>query len=134
MDLKYHFIASLIVTILLFPFFRFYALFVIVGGFLIDIDHYFWYILKYRDFSLKKAVYFSKSNKILYKLHIFHLTEFLIVCIVLSFYSNVFLLISIGLMLHYAMDFYHIKTEVRRFDTRLISVFQLPFIEKWPQQ
>ena len=105
MDLKYHFIVSSILTILLYPIFGISALLIFIGGFLIDIDHLLWYILKYKDFNIKNTFIKSKDTTILYKLQFFHLLEILLIVIILSFYSTNFLIISIGLTIHQIMDF-----------------------------
>ena len=130
MELKYHFIVSLVLSILLFPFFKFNVIYIMVGGFLIDIDHYLWYILKYKNFSIKNTYKLSKNNKILYRLHIFHLIEVLILCIILSFFSKIFLLITIGLVIHHAMDFYHMIYNLGKLNLRVHSIAQLWMIKK----
>ncbi len=134
MELKYHFIVSLVLSILLFPFFKLNAIYVMVGGFLIDVDHYIWYILKYKNFSIKNTYKLSKNNEILYRLHIFHLIEVLIASIILLFFSKIFLLITIGLIVHYAMDFamdfYYMKHNLRKLNLRVHSIPQLWAIKK----
>lgn len=130
MELKHHFIVSLVLSILLFPFFKFNVIYIMVGGFLIDIDHYLWYIFKYRDFNIKKAYKLSKDKSITYRIHVFHLIEILIICVVLSFYSETFLMLLIGLIPHYIMDVYHMKQEGILLNARIHSIVQLSVIKK----
>ncbi len=125
MDPKYHLFASLMLGILLFPIFKFNAVYIIIGGFLIDIDHYLWYIARYRDFNIKKVFKMCKDRSVHYRVHIFHVVEFFIICIILSFYSQIFLIISIGLAMHYAMDFYDMKIDRVLKDGRIHSLLQL---------
>jgi hypothetical protein len=130
MELKHHFIVSFILSIVLYPFFGFNVLYIFVGGFLIDIDHYLLYIFKFKDFSIKKTFEYSKNFSALYKFHIFHLFEVLVVCVILSFYSKTFLLISIGLIFHQILDFYELKYIDRNLNLRVHSLFQLPIMLK----
>ena len=84
MNLKYHFIVSLAISLFLFPFFGCGSFLVMVGGFLIDIDHYIWYILRYRDFNIKNA-YKRNKNHDTKVLNIFHQVDVIALFIILSF-------------------------------------------------
>lgn len=107
----YHFIASLLLSIVLYPFYGINSFFVLVGGFLPDLDHYLWYIYHFKDFNLLNAYKFyvkvvkersySKQKKCII---IFHTIEFLILIAILAFYSKIFFIILIGLLFHYAID------------------------------
>ncbi len=125
MNMTYHFFTSLLLSILLFPFFKFNVVYIMVGGFLIDIDHYLNYILKFKSFSIKKAYNYGKNLTILYRFHIFHLIEILIICIILSFYSEIFLLVSIGLISHQLLDYYQMMFIHKNMRLRVLSIFQL---------
>lgn len=113
-----HFIISLICSIILFPFIGYYAIIVFLAGFLIDVDHYFYYIIKNKDFSLKNS-YLKHKEKIKkyremlrnnqkpdyqYQLHIFHTIEFFMVLLALSFVSKIFFYILIGTIIHQVTD------------------------------
>lgn len=107
MDLSRHFLISCILSILLFPLYGASSFLVFLSGFLIDIDHYIWYALKFRDLNLKNSYVFHKKRKQLIeidRLHIFHVFEFwlLILIISLIFYIPT---IMIGLVIHLIMDF-----------------------------
>ena len=128
MKLIYHFIVSLIISILLFPVFKHNVIFILVGGFLIDIDHLIWHIFKYREFNIKRAHHMNYDKSIKHRIHIFHLLEFLLICLILSLFSQIFLLISLGLIVHHIMDIYHMKKEKTLLDARIYSIFQLIII------
>ena len=116
-----HVLSSLILAISLFPVFNWGAVIILVSGVLIDIDHYFWYIYKYKKFNLIDCyIYFlvDVPNKnfedALGCLLIFHTAEFLMLMVVLSFYSTYSFIFTIGLLLHYALDvIYHITVPKR---------------------
>ena len=106
-----HLLASSILALALYPLFNWKVLFIIIGGVLIDIDHYFWYICKFRKFSLSNCYgYFidgmdrSRIMKNLGILLVFHTIEFMLVAIYLSLYNNLALMFAIGLLSHYLLD------------------------------
>jgi len=106
-----HLSLSLILSIIFYPSYGWKALFIIMGGVLIDIDHYFWYAFKYRKFKLIECYrFYAVANASLdFKahvglLHVFHTIELLAIVILLSFYSEFALLFLIGLLGHYLLD------------------------------
>ena len=111
MDASVHLVTSLVLAALLYPLFGWLAVLVLVSGFMIDIDHYFWYVYKTKDFSFKgcygfymnivhKMDYGELKNSFL----VFHTIEPVIAIIFLSFFSKIFLIILSGLLLHFALD------------------------------
>lgn len=106
-----HLIASLVLAIVLYPFFGFNSFFILFGGFLIDIDHYLWCVYNFKEFNPRKAFRFyvkvnrersyARQRKCFL---VFHSIEFLILVIFLSFYSEITFLILAGLLLHYLLD------------------------------
>src|SRR3989344_2713644 len=107
MNISMHFLVSLFISIVLFPVFGYYSLImVIAGGVIIDIDHYFWYACKYRKFGLIRAYKFYLNKHFAEKnvLHIFHSIEFLLLCTILSFFSVIILLFTVGLIVHNILD------------------------------
>jgi len=107
-----HLIASIILAAALYPVFRWKVVLILVGGVLIDIDHYFWYIYKYKKFGLFSCykhltVEAEKNNwkDVIGALFIFHTIEFLLIIVVASFYSEYALILLIGLSVHYLLDF-----------------------------
>ncbi len=118
MDLSIHLITLLPLIIALYPFFGINSLLAIIGGFLIDFDHYLWSIHRWKSLSLKKAYHYHKNICTIYKerdvLHIFHTTEFFIfltIITIIAFKTNqevlyTFLLITlISLTYHQIFDF-----------------------------
>ncbi len=120
MRVSIHVLVSVIICALLFPFYGWNVLFVIVGGVLIDIDHYLRYISLFKDVNLINAFKHHNSKIInAYKHHnsasknteykgrdlcIFHTIEFLLLLAILSYFSIAFLLITIGVLIHYLLD------------------------------
>lgn len=89
-----------------FPITIFQAILIFLSSFLIDFDHYWFYVKKTKDWNLKRAsnwkVYLSKKHKPI--MHIFHTIEFIILIIILSFFWNIFLFILIGMLFHSILD------------------------------
>jgi|SRR3989338_2149015 len=106
MDISKHFIASCVLSILLFPTYGFSSFLVFISGFLIDIDHYFWYVLKFKEFNLKNSYVFHKERRQLSvdRLHIFHVFEFWLLMLILDLIFYIPPLIM-GLVIHLVMDF-----------------------------
>ena len=106
-----HLLVSSILAALLYPLFGWNVLLILAGGVLIDIDHYFWYIFKFRKLSLLDCYgYFvdgmdkDKVMKNLGMLLVFHTAEFLLAAVLLSFYNELALMFTIGLLSHYLLD------------------------------
>ena len=104
-----HFIASLIIALILFPIYKWLSLLVFVFGLLIDVDHFLWYVFRFKHFSLRGAYNHSlnKENKYKYEdvLHIFHVVEIWILIFLLGFFNEIFFILSLGLVVHLLMDF-----------------------------
>jgi len=106
-----HSLFSLILALLLYPIFSWKVIFVFVGGVLIDIDHYFWYVYKYKKFNMFGCYkfFYGQGRKNNFKeingaLFIFHTIEFLLLALLLSFYSELILMVTAGLWVHYVLD------------------------------
>jgi len=105
-----HFLFSLILAAILYPIFNWIVIFILASGVLIDIDHYFWCIYKFRNYNLSFCnKYFSSSNvkDHIGCLHVFHTIEFLLISIIFSIYSQSALLFTAGLLFHYILDIIH---------------------------
>jgi hypothetical protein len=89
--------------------------------FFIDLDHYFRYIIRKRDFCFIKFLRSSKEScemwneikkedKKLYKkpIFVFHGVEFLILILLLSFFWNIFLWVFIGFLIHLISDLFYL--------------------------
>jgi hypothetical protein len=106
-----HFIASLILFVILYPYFGAASLMVFLTGWLIDADHALYYVLKFREFRWKKMYSYFKENKSKKKIiNIFHTIEFYALVAVLSFYNVYALTAAIGLFAHVAMDLIHLAS------------------------
>lgn len=116
-----HFLVSSILAIILYPIFNWKVLFILAGGVLIYIDHYFWYVYTFKDFNLFKCRTFfyvdcwkDGHRMMKNKLLVFHTVEFLIFVIALSVYSIHILLFVVGMAFHYILDiiqrYYHTKS------------------------
>jgi len=120
---KYHFTYGLIFSAFLLYIFPEIGIlgFVTIwaASFLIDVDHYLFYIATKKDFSLKNAhTWFIKENEKMFKLSywerlkhieivpcIFHGIEAIIILALLSFIHQIFLYILIGFLFHGFLDF-----------------------------
>ena len=80
MELKEHALIGFILSIGLFPFFGFYSFFILIASVFLDIDHYFYFVVKTKKLSLKKAYQYHKKLKCGQCIFcIFHTIEFLII-------------------------------------------------------
>ena len=102
----YHFIATFLLAVVLFPVWRFNVLYLFLGGFLIDFDHYIMHMIKFKSLSLKKAYQYC-LRKPKYSFLLFHTVEAWVLLIILSFFSEIMFIILIGLILHMILDLVH---------------------------
>jgi len=107
MKITYHFIVGLILSVILFPFFGIKSIIALIVSVLIDVDHFLWYILRYKKFDVNIKKIFNYYVNCCGKqvLCIFHTIEFLILLAVLSFFSEIFLIIFIAVLVHFFMDY-----------------------------
>ena len=113
---------SLLLALILFPFIGFASLLVFVGGFLIDVDHYVYYLLRYKKVNPLDAYRFYLSNREGFPqvLHIFHTYEILLVIFILALFSEVVAIIVLGILLHIGMDLLDLlNTFTQRRDTSI---------------
>lgn len=106
-----HLFVLAIIAAFLYQIFGWKVIFTIAGGVLIDIDHYFWYIYKFRKFNIVDCYkyFLSSTEKDNFKINlgillIFHTIEFLLIVAILSIYNEIILLFTIGLLSHYLLD------------------------------
>jgi hypothetical protein len=103
-----HFLSFLMLAVIFYPIYNWKVLFILAGGVLIDIDHYFLYVFRFKKFNLFHCyTYFRDENNI--KKHIgclliFHTIEFLLILLLLSFYFEFVLIFMIGSLTHYLLD------------------------------
>ena len=111
MKIWVHFLVSSILAVIFFPIYGWKVLFILVGGILIDIDHYFWYAVKLRKFGFAECYYYfidgMNKDRVMKNagiLLVFHTIEVLVLAILLSFYSQLALMLAVGLLSHYLLD------------------------------
>jgi len=103
----------------------FYIIVMFLASVLIDTDHYIWYVKREHDWNLRNAYIWHKTQPLMHKpvMHIFHTVEFILIIIILSFYSQFFLFLSIGLLLHSVMDIIDMFPK-RRYSCRELSLIR----------
>ena len=99
-----HFIYSILFCLILIPFLKFWTIVVFFSAFFIDFDHYLYYLVKFKDTSLKKAYNYHLPIKPDLKIHIFHTIEFYLLLIALSFIHIFFTFILLGVSFHFILD------------------------------
>lgn len=82
------------------------SLFLFLGGWVFDIDHYLYCIFKHKNFSLKDCYKFhtpfAKEKDLL---HIFHVAEFYLLILVIGLFVKSVLYLLFGLIYHLIFDF-----------------------------
>lgn len=131
MEIHIHLWTSIALAAILFPFFGWLSLFAIAGGYLVDFDHYITYVMRKRDWSLKRSIAYYRTRRYAIKrpvLHIFHTVEAFATLMVLAFYHDIFMVILAGYLLHMLLDFsntaYH-----KGWKDRVNSVFAWVFLK-----
>jgi len=122
MKISVHAAVSLILAFASYPMFKWKVLLILVGGLLIDIDHYFWYVYKYNEFDVFSCYNFftvdaekTKWKYLIGRLLIFHTIEFFLIIILFSFYNQLILIFAIGLLSHYLLDLIWLRFILKRF-------------------
>ncbi len=132
----HHFIICSILVIIFFPIFGFKTVMIFVGGFLIDIDHYFWYVVKKKNLSLITCHYYYQEvmETLEYKevenvLFIFHTIEFLLFIVLLSFFTSYALLFLFGYLPHVIPD---VIFEMKMWKKKVVSYSIIQFLaQRW---
>jgi len=111
-----------LVLFYLFPITIFQVSLIFLASFLIDFDHYVWYVYKKKDFKLKNSYnYLKKDARDLRKLMFFHTIEFHIFVALLGFIWSGFFYILIGMIFHSLTDLIGLIYE-KRLRTREFSL------------
>lgn len=125
MEVFFHFAVSVLIAIMLYFSYGIQVYWVLIGGFLIDTDHYLHYIFRFKKFDIKKAyAYYSTDLKNKYILNIFHTAEFFIlIAVLLRYYPNEAFLFLAGYLPHQLMDYIYVKqTAYKSFRSRSPSL------------
>ena len=122
---KYHILTGLLLTILIYiaspliqlPITPLQVTIIFLSSFLIDFDHYFLYILREKNLSLKRATkFFKQKRKIRINMpiserrkhkrfiYIFHGIEFWLLILLLAQFSHLFYFILLGFLIHMILD------------------------------
>jgi len=117
-----HFVISLILFFVLYPFFGPLSLLVFIGGWLIDLDHMLYYAIRFRSLNYFKANRYFREKKYREKtINIFHTIEFYIIILFLSLYNKHVLIITIGLAAHVITDLVHFML-IKNFSSRYWTI------------
>ncbi|MBU1204474.1 MAG: hypothetical protein KKE93_01035 [Nanoarchaeota archaeon] len=105
MLIQYHFLVGLIVSFLLYPVYGINVLIIFFVNLLVDVDHYIFYIFKFKSFNMIKAhnYFFNEERPFLL---FFHTVEFLLVLLFFSFYFKLAFFALIGVVIHLLLDTY----------------------------
>lgn len=96
----------------------FHASLIFFSSFLMDFDHYLWWLKRYKILSLRKAYFGNKkllNNQDKPIMHIFHTIESHIFIVLLSFFLGVFFFILLGMLFHSITDFFTINPKTREY-------------------
>ena len=130
MDVNRHVTASLLLAIALYPFIGiFNSSLVFFSGFLFDVDHYLYYAIRYKKFSVMKCY---RECKQICKgamprpkepfLHPFHTIEFYLLLGIAAYYILFLRFVLLGLILHILLDIIDgLRKKTLHF--RILSVF-----------
>ena len=131
MEINIHLWTSIALAVLLYPFFGWLSVLAIAGGYLVDFDHYILYVIRKKDWSLKRSITYYRTRRYAIKrpvLHIFHTIEAFAVLLVLAFYHDLFMVILAGYILHMLLDFSS-TVYYKGWDERINSIFAWIFIK-----
>ncbi len=140
MLVKYHIFFGFILSLLIFLLFPqigwFYAVIIFLSSFLIDFDHYLWYVYKKKDWSLYHAIRFFHEKRALflkmklkertkYKhvIMIFHGIECWTLLVLLIFVHKIFLFVLIGIGIHMILDFMDLYLNSRDFYIKISAIY-----------
>ena len=116
-----HFVTGIVLAGMFWPFIGYPAILILVGSFLIDVDHYLYWLAYFRKTSLKENYWWHRLDKSRDELHVFHTVEIWTALVIGSFYSYLALLFSIGLFFHMILDFLEMYFINDLFGRRAIS-------------
>ena len=121
MKFSVHLAVSVVLAALFYPVFGINSFFIIIGGLFPDIDHYLHFVFMKKRFNPFECnnYYTEEAKKRSYHefdgvLFIFHTLEFLILMMLLSFYSKLAFIFTIGIAGHFILDAIWFTYFVRR--------------------
>jgi len=135
---KWHILIGAFVSLILFFVFDiglFYSSIVFLASFLIDVDHYLYYLYKKKDFSLKNSYnYFIEKEKEGFSMSkksrdehkrtqfIFHGIEFWLLLYLLGNFSVIFYFILLGIGIHMVLDYIDLYKKKEKFYIKISQI------------
>lgn len=123
----YHFILTIILSGFLWPVLGWKLVLFWLGNFFIDVDHYWWEVIKTGDLSFNRAYNYckKKSKGLVYSFdfHVFHIVEFIFLMFIWSFFSEIGFVMFLSVGFHNATDFIY-GIAINRVDGRPLSIFE----------
>lgn len=127
MTLKQHTIQAAIGSALLAPFLGIDTIIFSLSVILIDVDHYFDFVIVCRRFGIRDMFKFHSwvwhNRHALYGLSLFHTAEVFLLLFVLGFWSHYFWLILFGFSIHLIFDLYYLYKQ-NCFFNRAFSIIE----------
>jgi len=137
---KYHIVTGLIASVFIFVMFPSITILdasiIFFSSFLIDFDHYLYYILIKNDYSLNRAYkWFIAKNKYLLNLKkeqrakykntilIFHGIEFWLLLLVLALINKLFIWVLVGISIHMLLDYIELTINKNPFYMKFSQVY-----------
>ena len=117
---EWHVLLGIIFALALYPVFGLWAILIFAASILIDFDHYLMYLGMKKDFNIFRAYnylrkgYLENEFKATKILCVFHTVEFVLLLILLSFLSRIFLFTLVGVSFHLLTDWLHLRIDKRR--------------------
>jgi hypothetical protein len=121
---KPHLIYAILFCLILLPFINWWILILFSAAFFIDVDHYFYYIIKFKDLSLKKAYrYFINNPELKDLIFPFHTIEFYLLLLILATFNIFFVFILLGVSFHLILDIIEIITHPQDIGKKSLSLY-----------
>ncbi len=109
-----HALFALVFAVALYPFIGAYSIVVFLSGFVFDVDHYIYYVVKKGDLNFFNGYFYHVPGSKVHEphsdsLHIFHTWEVWLLLFMLTFLIHeIFLFILIGLLFHMIFDWWYL--------------------------
>jgi len=127
MTLRSHVIQATVGSAILAPFLGAKTIFFFVSMILIDVDHYFTYIVVCRRFDIRGLFQFYdfifKNKESVYGFCLFHTAEVFLLLFILGFWSDYFWIILFGFLVHFIFDSYYLYVH-NVFFSRAFSIIE----------
>jgi len=123
MKIRHHFLITGAICLFIYPQVGLLNVLVAMAfGVLVDVDHYLYYIIKFKSFDIKKSMnYFSNIKDASHILLPFHWVEWCVVLLVLSLYFEIATYALLGYTIHISLDYLQMKFRKKK-DGRNLSL------------